>query len=402
MRGRRPGGRVASARGRLRHFRQATLLAVAITSLLLLLIAPWEAGLAIDAGEPSPASEAVSPAPADPDQDLSPEREGQSPEPTEPIGQAAAEEAARTLETLWYGLYGNLPKFLVVLGVVVVAWVLVRLVRPLLRRTLKRWEKADAVVALIGIVIWIFAAGISLSVLAGDIRALVGSLGLIGLALSWALQTPIESFSGWLLNSFKGYYRVGDRVAVGDVFGDVYQIDYLATTVWEIGSPSRGGFVQAEQPTGRLITFPNNEVLAGTVVNLTRDFPYVWDELTVPLANESDLGLGMRVLTDVARELLEPHMSAPAHRYAEILERAGLEVGVAEEPRVFVSMNESWTDLTIRYLVNARERRKWKSELTMRVMAELKKEKHAGHLISVFPRRQVQFIGPDGLAVKPS
>jgi small-conductance mechanosensitive channel len=318
-------------------------------------------------------------------------------ETSEPLGQAAAEEAARTVETLWRTFYGNLPRFLVVLGVITVAWLLVRLIRPLLRHTLGRWERANALVALFGIAVWLLAAGISLSVLAGDIRALVGSLGLIGLALSWALQTPIESFSGWLLNSFQGYYRVGDRVAVGEVFGDVYQIDFLTTTVWEIGSPARGGFVQAEQPTGRLITFPNNEVLAGTVVNLTRDFPYVWDELNVPLANESDLGHGMRVLAGVARELLEPQMAEPARRYAEILQRAGLEAGVAEEPQVFLSMNDSWTDLTIRYLVNARERRKWKSELTVLVMAELKKAEHAGRLISVYPRRQVQFIGPGGL-----
>ncbi len=189
---------------------------------------------------------------------------------------------------------------------------------------------------------------------------------------------------------------MGDRVAVGDVFGDVYQIDFLTTTVWEIGSPGREGFVQAEQPTGRLITFPNNEVLAGTVVNLTRDFPYVWDELSVPLANESDLAFGMKVLTGLARELLEPHMSEPAHRYAEILQKAGLESNVAEEPRVFISMKESWTDLSIRYLVNARERRKWKSMLTLRVMEELKKPEHADRLISVYPRRQLQIIGPEG------
>jgi small-conductance mechanosensitive channel len=190
---------------------------------------------------------------------------------------------------------------------------------------------------------------------------------------------------------------VGDRVAVGEVFGDVYQVDFLTTTVWEIGSPGRGGFVQAEQPTGRLITFPNNEVLAGTVVNLTRDFPYLWDELTIPLANESDLGHGMRVLAGIARKLLEPHMAEPARRYANILQRAGLELLVSEEPQVFVAMNDSWTDLVIRYLVNARERRKWKSELAVRVMAELKKPEHAGRLINVYPRRQVQFIGPDGL-----
>jgi hypothetical protein len=105
--------------------------------------------------------------------------------------------------------------------------------------------------------VWLLGTGIAVSVLAGDIRAMLGSVGLVGLALSWALQTPIESFTGWLLNSFQGYYRVGDRVQVGDVFGDVYAIDFLSTTLWELGSAERPGAVHADQPTGRLITFPN-------------------------------------------------------------------------------------------------------------------------------------------------
>lgn len=397
---RKPGDPLSGARGRLRRFRQATLLAVALTSLLLMIIAPWETGL-VDGAEEGMVVTAA-PLPGDSAETAPGEKpaaqESGNTEMEGPLGQAAAEEAARTVQVLWEGFYGNLPKFVVVLGVLAVAWFLVCIIRPLLRRTLRRWERANALIALFGIAVWLLAAGISLSVLAGDIRALVGSLGLIGLALSWALQTPIESFTGWILNSFQGYYRVGDRVAVGEVFGDVYQIDFLTTTVWEIGSPGRGGFVQAEQPTGRLITFPNNEVLAGTVVNLTRDFPYVWDELTVPLANESDLGYGMQVLTGVAGELLGVQMVEPARRYGEILRRAGLETGVPGDPQVFLAMNDSWTDLVIRYLVHARERRKWKSELTMRVMDELKKPEHQGRLISVYPRRQLQFIGPDGKA----
>jgi len=65
---------------------------------------------------------------------------------------------------------------------------------------------------------------------------------------------------------------VGDRVLVGEVFGDVVKMDFLTTTVWEIGTPQRPGFVNAEQPTGRVVTFPNSEVLTGTIVNLTREF----------------------------------------------------------------------------------------------------------------------------------
>ncbi len=376
------------------------MLTVAITSLLLLLFAPWDSGL-VNGAEETGISGNTSTGPAGEQESSSVPEESREdgPQHSDPLSQAA-EEAARTAEKLWQGFYGSLPKIFVVIGIIFIAWLLVRLFRPLLHRTLRRWDRANAAVALFGIAVWVLATGIALSVLAGDIRAFVGSVGLVGLALSWALQTPIESFTGWLLNSFQGYYRVGDRVAVGEVFGDVYKIDFLTTTVWEIGSPGRPGFVPAEQPTGRLITFPNNEVLTGSVVNLTRDFPFVWDELAVPLANESDLGYGMVVLSGVARELLGEHMVEPSSRYMDILRRANLESGIAAEPEVFLSMTESWTDVVIRYLVHARERRKWKSELTARVAAELKKPEHAQRLLSVYPRRQVQFIDPEGRIVK--
>jgi small-conductance mechanosensitive channel len=64
---------------------------------------------------------------------------------------------------------------------------------------------------------------------------------------------------------------VGDRIAVGDVFGDVYRIDVLTTTVWEAGGPGKP--VSAAQSTGALITFPNWEVLRSNIINYSRDFP---------------------------------------------------------------------------------------------------------------------------------
>jgi small-conductance mechanosensitive channel len=404
-RGRRPrrAGAASGARTSLRHFRQATILAVALTALLLLLFFP--------AGETPAATQEPAPAPAAipdtvavieeiPTAELAVEEEV-APEQTlspDTLFRAAVEEARQTALDLWYGFLGNLPKFVVVLLILLLAWVAVRIVRPLMRRALHQWERSNATIALVGIAIWLFAIGVAVSVIAGDIRALVGSLGLIGLALSWALQTPIESFTGWLLNSFQGYYRVGDRIAVGEVFGDVFQIDFLTTTVWEIGSLERPGFVQAEQPTGRLITFPNSEVLAGSIINLTRDFPFVWDELTVPVGNRSDLAYASAVMQRVAAEHLGDYMAEPAAVYEGILRGVRLEVSVAREPQVFVSLDDSWTNLTFRYLFAARERRKWKSELAAAVMAELNREEHRERIISVFPRRQIQIIGPDGKA----
>ncbi|MCX2741277.1 mechanosensitive ion channel family protein [Pontibacter anaerobius] len=397
------GSTVEGAKNRLKNFRQATILAVAVTGFIMLLFAPSEAGLAQDGEQEAVDTVAIveEVAVADlvaPDSAMDTAAE----DTTSQIlsGKEAAGEAIGALQGLWDSFFYNLPKMLIALGTLLLAWGVVRLLRLLLQKVLGRWERSNAIISLLSIAVWLLAIGIAISVVAGDIRALVGSLGLIGLALSWSLQTPIESFTGWLLNSFQGYYRVGDRVRVGDVFGDVYRIDFLTTTVWEIGAPYQPGFVLAEQPTGRLVTFPNNEILTGTVINLTRDFPYVWDELAFGVANESDISLATEVLGKVAEQLLGNYMVTPARNYAALLKRAGLDYNIADKPQVFISLEESWTNIIIRYLVGARERRKWKSELSMRLTKETAKPEYRNKIIPVYPRQQVQFINQMGMPVE--
>ncbi len=68
-------------------------------------------------------------------------------------------------------------------------------------------------------------------------------------------------------------------------------------------------------------------------------------------------------------------------------------------PQVFAALADSWTDLSIRYLVPARERRRWKSELTVRVSEMLGRPENASRVFPAYPRRQVQAITPDGRAV---
>jgi small-conductance mechanosensitive channel len=394
---------VSGAQGKLRQFRKASLLAVAITGVLLLLLSPNDLGVAQPEEEGQSTWNGVAEV-VPPTQATADEKPGLPVETLEEVGitgaelgEASLQEARQTFRLLWHGFFTHLPKIMVALLALFLAWLLVMGVRWILRNTISRWEGSGGIIALTAIIIWLFAIGVAVSVVAGDIRALVGSLGLLGLALSWSLQTPIESFTGWLLNSFKSYYQLGDRIQVGDVFGDVYKIDVITTTVWEIGAPFRQGFVMAEQPTGRLVTFPNNEILSGSIVNLTRDFPYVWDELNTPVANESDLRLAIDVIKQAARDVLGDHMKVPVQQYESILQRAGLTSGVPENPQVYVAYNESWMVIIVRYLVGASERRKWKSELTLRIAEELKKPTYKNKIVTVYPRQQIQFLDESGI-----
>jgi small-conductance mechanosensitive channel len=389
------GTALKGARNRLKNFRQASILAVAVTGFIMLLFAPSEAGLNPQADTLSQEQIGNSTAMVD--------QAGQDSIAADsivaPSSRESAEEAIGALHNLWNGFYYSLPKFVIAIATLILAWIIVRMLRMLLEKVIGRWQSSKAIISIVSIVAWLLAIGVAISVVAGDIRALVGSLGLVGLALSWSLQTPIESFTGWLLNSFQGYYRVGDRIRVGDVFGDVYRIDFLTTTVWEIGAPYQPGFVQAEQPTGRMVTFPNNEILTGTVINLTGDFPYVWDELSVSIANESNIMKAMEVLENTALTLLGNYMVTPAQQYARLLAKAGLDDNVPEKPQVFLSVEDSWTNVTIRYLVGARERRKWKSELILRTTQELNKPEYLQTIIPVYPRQQVQMLSPKGIPV---
>ncbi|CAN5652060.1 hypothetical protein BH23ACI1_BH23ACI1_20000 [soil metagenome] len=368
---RRPDARTAhrGAQQQLRRFRQGTALAVALTALLLML---WGVPLELEGQEPAQTTAAAQPADAG---DV-------MPDPA-----AAVDEATSTIRELAYNFYAFLPRMLLVLMLLGIAAILARIARSILEHTLRGWERTAAVTAVTRLVIFLVAGIATLSILAGDVRAIIGSLGLLGLAASWALQTPIESFTGWLLNSFRGYYRVGDRISVGEVFGDVYRIDVLTTTVWEAGGAGKP--VAAAQATGALITFPNWEVLRSNIINYSRDFPYVWDEITINVANESDLGYCAEVIENTARRVLGEQMQGAAQRYDQLLRAEHLVFGVEEVPRVYLSMADSWTDCTLRYLVPVRSRRHWSSLLTLEVSRELGRPEHAGRVLPVYPRTEV-------------
>lgn len=375
-----------AAGARLRRFRQGSLLAVAITGLALLV-----GGVSAEPGEQPNASVATQT-----ESGATVPAESERPAPTASSeGEAVrgAREARQTVSELATEAYRILPKVGIALLVLIAAALFSRALRALLRRVLAVWERAEAASALSGVAVWLLALGVALSVLAGDARALVGSVGLFGLALSWALQAPIESFTGWLLNSFRGYYRVGDRIAVGEVFGDVYRIDFLTTTVWEAGGPDKA--VTAAQPTGAMITFPNSEVLRSNVTNFTYDFAWVWDELATGVANESDLGYATRVVQETAARVVGAAMAEPAREYARLLERAKLHGDVAAEPQVYVSFTDSWTNLTVRYLVPARERRKWSSALALALQQELAKPEHRGRILPSYPVTRVELERQD-------
>ena len=199
------------------------------------------------------------------------------------------------------------------------------------------------------------------------------SFGLLSLVLGFALQAPITSFFAWIYILARSPYRVGDRIRIDQATGDVIDVAYLDTTLWEFG----GEFLSTDHPSGRIIRFPNSKVFNSTVFNYSWPlFPYIWNEITVQVAYESDLEFVASVMRTTVEEELGEAMSERVQVYRDLLADTPVDhLEVDERPSVLFRVNpNTWIDATVRYLVTPRRAGRRKTLLTRRILERLNAE----------------------------
>ncbi len=214
---------------------------------------------------------------------------------------------------------------------------------------------------------------IALSLLFANWYTAVVSLGLISLVLGFALQTPITSFIGWIYILVKVPYRVGDRIRIGEASGDVIDVSYLDTTLWEFG----GEHLSTDHPSGRIIKFPNSTVLSAAVFNYSWAlFPYVWSDIKFQIAYQSDLEFVARVMREAAQEEVGEEMMERVGTYRELLQQTPVdELEVQERPVVVFRVGENtWIEAIVRYLVEPRQAGPVKTRLIKKMLERLNAE----------------------------
>lgn len=61
------------------------------------------------------------------------------------------------------------------------------------------------------------------------------SVGIGSVIIGLAVQTPMTSFLGWIYILIRRPYQVGDHIQIEDATGDVIDVSYFDTTLWEFG-----------------------------------------------------------------------------------------------------------------------------------------------------------------------
>ena len=250
----------------------------------------------------------------------------------------------RYISVVWMGL--------VVIGVVIVYFRLTSQVRKFTETRAYKPENANRfffawryvfMFTITGIIIFLFS----------DTFGLLGlSLGLVVTFIGWGIRGPVLNLAAWLLIILKSPYRVGDRVSLNGIVGDVEHIAITYTLMEQVG-----GSVDGEDKSGRSVMIPNQYLFKWAVINYTRDKKYLLDEVAIRLTYNSDIARAENILCEQA---------------AQITIKAVEETG--DSPYVRFEFIPSGIVAKLRYRVRAVDRQRRSTQIIERIFTQFAQE----------------------------
>lgn len=251
--------------------------------------------------------------------------------------------------------------------------------------------KTRKAIALIGYALGLVVA---VAIFSDQITNLAVIIGALSVGIGFALRELIQNLIGWGVISFGGLYKPGDRIQMGGVMGDVMDIGPLTTTVMECGA-----WVRSDLYNGRVAHLPNNLVLREQVLNYTPDFPFLWDEIVIPVKTGSDHRLARSIIETVGQTVQAQIVAAAQDSWDNFVrcnraDEAGLDSVVT------MSFDQNWIEFTLRYVTDYRVRRSTKDRLFTGILEKF--EQTDGKVAVATPVMQLTDIPPISLSADKS
>jgi small-conductance mechanosensitive channel len=136
-------------------------------------------------------------------------------------------------------------------------------------------------IMIMGVVVAFQFVGINLS-------GLAVIFGLLSVGIGFGLQNITSNFVSGLILLFERPIKIGDRVTVGDIEGDITAINMRSTTVRTLNNIT--------------IIVPNTEFISSRVINWSHGDPKIRLDVEVGVSYNSDLEAVIRSLEEVAQE----------------------------------------------------------------------------------------------------
>lgn len=219
----------------------------------------------------------------------------------------------------------------------------------------------------IEVVGYVFLIFLTISYFTGSIKDFALAIGLLTAGITITLQELILSVAGSIYIFFVNVYKPGDRIEINDIKGDVIDIDSIYTTMMEIGE-----WVSSDNYSGRIVKLSNAFVFRGPIYNYSKDFPFIWDEIDLPIRYGSDIELAKEIVIRVAKENLSGYVTDSISRWKRVVDKYYIE-DAQVEPTLAITLTDNWIRFNLRYIVDYKKRRYVKHLLNDLIGKEIEK-----------------------------
>lgn len=227
-------------------------------------------------------------------------------------------------------------------------FVLVLIISLIVQKNISKWVedplRAYKVQKLTKLFTWMVIVTALLFVFLENIKGALTLIGLVGAGIAISLQDIFKSMVGWVILVAGKGIKPGDRIKVGDLVGDVLDINLLHTRLLEAGHLGEGGGA-----TGRGILITNNFVFSQPVINYHFGYNYVWTQIEITATFESDWEGILRELNSLISE-----------NTRQIFKSANVEIHkmclkndipfTSKEPHVYMTIVANGYHFTMRFL----------------------------------------------------
>jgi small-conductance mechanosensitive channel len=203
-----------------------------------------------------------------------------------------------------------------------------------------------------------------------DLKVVAAAGGLVSAALVISLQDACASVFAWFVIMLGGKFGIGDRLEIEGTRGDVIDIDLLRTTLLEVNA-----WLGTDEPTGRVITMPNNFIFRTKVFNFTHGHPYTWGKIDLTVTNATPIAAAVALFERILQEEVGPLFTLAQSASASMRRRYGVEDAIYK-PQVNLQIVDTGVTLSLLYVSHFRESSITRNQLYRRLVTELERHPH--------------------------
>ncbi len=250
-----------------------------------------------------------------------------------------------------------------VFGIIIVFLIFSIIIRILKKQLLKkvtRKKQVSNVIAFFSLIRFVFIIFLAIIIIIsyygnwGDVGFIAG---LLTIALGMALQKPIGSVFAWLIIITRKPFRIGDRIVISNIRGDVVDITLTHIYLEEVG-----GTIDGEEKSNRSVILPTSIIFEQEVINYNEKDEYILDEVTVAITYESNLEKAEKIMNDAVGKIMAPIWETFQKR-------------LPLESHTRLKCKDSGIDVTVRYYSIVTKRNAISTDIIREILKQISKTK---------------------------